>query len=55
MLIVACCPQARLARESVRMDALQGSLLDEREDLRVQIQIERRLLEEARDARRKVC
>lgn len=36
-LLLRYCTQTRLAREAARMDALQGSLLAEREDLRVQV------------------
>ncbi|PNH09060.1 hypothetical protein TSOC_004371, partial [Tetrabaena socialis] len=45
--------QLRLSRESARVEAASASLLADREDMRVQLAMERRLLEEAREGRRK--
>ncbi|MEW5299027.1 MAG: hypothetical protein WDW36_002082 [Sanguina aurantia] len=45
--------QMRLNRESARMEAVQCSVVGEREDLRAQVALERQLLEEARECRRK--
>ncbi|MEW5313364.1 MAG: hypothetical protein WDW38_004936 [Sanguina aurantia] len=44
--------QMRLNRESARMEAVQCSVIGEREDLRTQVVLERQLLEEARESRR---
>ncbi|GAX76032.1 hypothetical protein CEUSTIGMA_g3475.t1 [Chlamydomonas eustigma] len=43
----------RLNREAARMDAMQGAIVSDMQDLRMQTAMERQLLEEAREARRK--
>ncbi|KAG2438502.1 hypothetical protein HXX76_005053 [Chlamydomonas incerta] len=45
--------QLRLSRESARVEAATSSLAAERDDLRTQVAMERRLLDEAREARRR--
>jgi hypothetical protein len=44
----------RLGREAARVEALQGALLGEREELHAAVKLERQLLEDARQQRRKV-
>lgn len=42
----------RLTREAARVEAAQAAMASEREDIRMALGMERRMLEEAREARR---